>query len=212
MSTNIVDFTVEIYYNEFIKACFIQNKRIVRMKRGFIMALIRCNECSAEISDKAKFCPKCGAPVIPHKWRCPKCGNMISEEPCYYCNKELTVVKSNIDANAENDLQTVKQNNKNNNGIKGIVSLFIALALILAPFYSDWFGSSYYVAKLPSYSAGSVKVDGYLHKSKSCCQKVANAFGAEVVRVNSNKSAGTNSYGQTIKYKDCFNYCPLCCD
>ena len=50
------------------------------------MALIKCYECSAEISDKARSCPKCGAPVIVHKWRCSKCGNMISEEPCPYCN------------------------------------------------------------------------------------------------------------------------------
>lgn len=34
------------------------------------MALIKCSECSAEISDKASCCPKCGAPVVVHKWRC----------------------------------------------------------------------------------------------------------------------------------------------
>ena len=50
------------------------------------MALIKCYECGAEISNKASCCPKCGAPVIVHSWRCSKCGNMISEEPCPYCN------------------------------------------------------------------------------------------------------------------------------
>ncbi len=50
------------------------------------MALIKCSECSAEISDKASCCPKCGAPVIVHKWRCSTCGNMISEDPCPYCS------------------------------------------------------------------------------------------------------------------------------
>ena len=29
------------------------------------MALIKCHECGAEISDAAKACPKCGAPVQP---------------------------------------------------------------------------------------------------------------------------------------------------
>ena len=27
------------------------------------MALIKCSECGAEISDKATECPKCGCPV-----------------------------------------------------------------------------------------------------------------------------------------------------
>lgn len=27
------------------------------------MAIIKCEECGAEISDKAKVCPKCGAPI-----------------------------------------------------------------------------------------------------------------------------------------------------
>ncbi len=27
------------------------------------MAIIKCKECGAEISDKAKVCPKCGAPI-----------------------------------------------------------------------------------------------------------------------------------------------------
>ena len=178
------------------------------------MALIKCYECSAEISDKANCCPKCGAPVIVHKWRCSKCGNMISEEPCPYCGNFQTAANTNMNAATENNLQPIAQSKKTNNGLKGIVGVLITIALILAPFYNDWFGnfSSYYVAKLPSYNAASVKVDGYIHKSKSCCQKVADTFDAEVIRVKPNQSAGTNSYGQTVKYKDCFYYCPLCCD
>ena len=31
------------------------------------MALIKCSECSAEISDKASCCPKCGSPVAVQK-------------------------------------------------------------------------------------------------------------------------------------------------
>ena len=38
------------------------------------MALIECNECKKEISDKAESCPHCGAPIkiaktqLPKKW------------------------------------------------------------------------------------------------------------------------------------------------
>ena len=35
------------------------NKRSV-----YCMALIKCNECQKEISDKATTCPNCGAPVV----------------------------------------------------------------------------------------------------------------------------------------------------
>ena len=45
------------------------------------MALINCEECSTEISDKAKACPRCGCPqeVIQ---------NSINN-PCFKCNHEL---------------------------------------------------------------------------------------------------------------------------
>jgi hypothetical protein len=32
------------------------------------MAMTKCRECSAEISDSAKACPKCGAKVPRTKW------------------------------------------------------------------------------------------------------------------------------------------------
>lgn len=28
------------------------------------MALIKCGECSHDVSDKAASCPKCGAPIL----------------------------------------------------------------------------------------------------------------------------------------------------
>lgn len=58
------------------------------------MALIKCPECSSEISDKSSSCPKCGAPVVVHEWRCLKCGNMISEKPCSYCNGKSSTASS----------------------------------------------------------------------------------------------------------------------
>ena len=31
------------------------------------MALIKCNECNNEVSDKATSCPKCGAPIASNE-------------------------------------------------------------------------------------------------------------------------------------------------
>lgn len=40
------------------------------------MALIKCHECGAEISDAASQCPKCGAPNVK-PIVCPDCGKQI---------------------------------------------------------------------------------------------------------------------------------------
>ena len=100
--------------------------------------------------------------------------------------------------------------------IGGLIALFIIYEAFIGIFglggiFGGLFEPSYYVAKLPSYSAAAVKVDGYMHKDRSCCKKVADYFGAEVIRVKPSEKAGTNSYGQTVQYEDCFYYCPLCC-
>ena len=48
------------------------------------MALIKCYECSREISDKAPTCPNCGAPAKqrpqeqPHVGDCRTCGNEVA--------------------------------------------------------------------------------------------------------------------------------------
>lgn len=90
------------------------------------------------------------------------------------------------------------------------VLVVIAIAVIVIGLYLSNKGHKYYIAKLPQYSAGSVKVDGYMHKSKSCCQAVADKFGAEVIEVSPRDIAGTNSYGQSITYDKAFLHCPLC--
>lgn len=48
------------------------------------MALIKCTECGAMISDKAKGCPQCGAPM-PIK--CAECGKLLSPNAvmCPHC-------------------------------------------------------------------------------------------------------------------------------
>ena len=103
--------------------------KILNYRRMLDMALIKCYECSAEISDKASCCPKCGASVVVHRWRCSKCGNMISEEPCFYCSNEQTVVKNNMDTTTENKSQPIEQNKKSNNGLKKFVGVLISIVL-----------------------------------------------------------------------------------
>ena len=158
----------------------------------YVTAMSTCANCGAQYKSGSKFCAKCGAP------------NGESKSP------NNTSENTNVDVAKDNNPQPVVQHQKNNGGLMKLISVIITIILILAPFHNTLFETSYYVAKLPSISAASVKVDGYMHKSKSCCQKVANKFGAEVIRVKPNKSAGTNSYSQTVRYKDCFSYCPLC--
>ena len=60
------------------------------------MALIKCNECGKEISDKATTCIHCGC-TIEKKYICPECGEKISSKSkvcqnCGYFNplKKLT--------------------------------------------------------------------------------------------------------------------------
>ena len=100
------------------------------------MALIKCTECSAEISDKANCCPKCGAPVVVHKWRCFKCGNMISEEPCPYCSDAQTAVNTNTVA-YEGSVSTTPAfvaKNKRNLGVLITILVIAAVAIIIAIF------------------------------------------------------------------------------
>lgn len=97
------------------------------------MALIKCSECSAEISDKASCCPKCGAPVVVHKWRCSKCGNMISEEPCPFCSNAQTAVNTNTVA-YESSVGTTPAfvaKNKRNLGVLITVLVIAAIAIIV---------------------------------------------------------------------------------
>ena len=82
------------------------------------MALIKCEECEKEISDKARFCPKCGA---ENKFTfCPDCNNKVSRNA-------LSCPNCGCIINIKNDNATIKQSN--NFGIvgltTGIISLFI---------------------------------------------------------------------------------------
>lgn len=61
------------------------------------MALIKCDECKKEISDKATICPHCGCP-IEEKAFCNECGKEINlnDEICKNCGCPISSVKSNI--------------------------------------------------------------------------------------------------------------------
>lgn len=97
------------------------------------MALIRCPECSAEISDRAKCCPKCGAPVAVHKWRCAKCGNTISETPCPYCGGEGNLPKYyHISSNANSSgAKSVSAKQRKRNAGYTLLAVAITLAAVL---------------------------------------------------------------------------------
>lgn len=67
------------------------------------MALIKCGECSSEVSDKAKTCPNCGAPVIA-LIRCTECSNEISNnaKTCPKCGAPVVkYATSNVVFQAE---------------------------------------------------------------------------------------------------------------
>lgn len=54
------------------------------------MALINCDECGNQVSDKASVCPKCGAPII-QRIICPECKSRVSAKSivCSECGAPL---------------------------------------------------------------------------------------------------------------------------
>lgn len=60
------------------------------------MALINCEECNAEISDKAKACPKCGNPMEKQEAKvnpCPQCDFELEKGAiaCLNCQNKLVI-------------------------------------------------------------------------------------------------------------------------
>ena len=58
------------------------------------MALIKCKECGAMISDKAGHCPHCGAPVEIQATVCKECGEPHPKGAvtCPHCGAPLKMV------------------------------------------------------------------------------------------------------------------------
>jgi len=93
------------------------------------MALIKCNECSQEISDKASNCPNCGAPNIADRFE--------------IIDKEQIQEKIDSEQNDREESQnkTVKKagffrryftyNNENISGATYFTRLFLALPLLI---------------------------------------------------------------------------------
>ena len=50
------------------------------------MALVKCEECKKDISDKAASCPHCGCPVVK-KVECSECGHLLdpNDKICHEC-------------------------------------------------------------------------------------------------------------------------------
>ena len=89
------------------------------------MALIKCKECGAEMSDKAKACPKCKAPNEELKIECPECGEKVKADSkvCPECGYNL--LKEKIKGkNIINHLDKKKKI------IIGIVAIILVVAII----------------------------------------------------------------------------------
>ena len=87
------------------------------------MALIKCNECGKEISDKAKVCVNCGCP-IEKEIKCDECGNILNSKDkiCKKCGCPIS-----------DDFKCEKKINKNNLicfVIGGTIILIILLFII----------------------------------------------------------------------------------
>ncbi len=56
------------------------------------MALISCEECGRQISDRAVSCPGCGCPVDRAGERCPECGAAVNVRStgCLQCGYPLS--------------------------------------------------------------------------------------------------------------------------
>lgn len=97
------------------------------------MALIKCYECSAEISDKASRCPNCGAPVTAQKTEMSKIRQYNQRETVDNCsnsekdaNTSMAENKISLDSLNQNQKhQAVKKDNK-------AKIVWVVLALLVA--------------------------------------------------------------------------------
>ncbi len=93
------------------------------------MALIKCEECKKEISDKAQQCIHCGNPVETSK-ECFECGNELSSNSfiCDYCG---------YDNRTNNDpiLKTTVNSKNNNFALTGMILGFSSIIAWIIPFF-----------------------------------------------------------------------------
>lgn len=127
------------------------------------MALIKCNECGHEVSDKASVCPNCGCP-IEKKLTCEECGNQLSanDTTCPNCgcpipNKNGELEKNGLSsppspppvnfAMAPSPQTAQKDSSKSSNaiyyiiGIVGYIVLSVIGCALIRPTYSPHIGT-----------------------------------------------------------------------
>lgn len=123
------------------------------------MALINCQECGKEISDKATSCPNCGCPVLKNN-NCILCGSLTSNEDnvCDKCKKDYEITTGKISEESMIDNDAIENTKANTalitsivlppvgfvlgiiysitlkNKTKPILSIFISIAIILFAF------------------------------------------------------------------------------
>ena len=88
------------------------------------MAMIKCPECGAEISDKASSCPHCGISFGKRKF-CKYCGELIDEDcvVCPKCGKQVEDLKGKSD-----DRNIIINNNNNNSSSSSASAAAAAVA------------------------------------------------------------------------------------
>ncbi len=88
------------------------------------MAMIKCPECGAEISNKASSCPHCGISFGKRKF-CKHCGELIDEDcvVCPKCGKQVEELKGKSD-----DRNIIINNNNNNSSSSSASAAAAAVA------------------------------------------------------------------------------------
>lgn len=176
------------------------------------MALIKCSECGAEVSDKAVHCPKCGAPITVG-------GN------------ENLIINQVAPTQPESEPEFVQKRKKSSKRMWQLLAAFWIVFGVLCVVLSAIdgverdSGPRYYIAQIPS-EIGNASfewtgvIDGYIHKDKECCQSVVSYWNslessgvdltAEVVKISPDSTAYRNRMGQSVSYEVALSYCPLC--
>lgn len=95
------------------------------------MALIKCNECLGQISDKAQVCPHCGNPMIQQELNKEKIEqiNYQNQEELNNENQQETTEENQLEINDKNNNDI--QDNENNHKKITIIMLLIIVAFLI---------------------------------------------------------------------------------
>ena len=92
------------------------------------MAMIKCEECGKDISDKAVACIHCGAVLDKPKRICLECGKDITEDKCMNCGY-VNNSESNIGQNQNNNVNQPNYNKVPIFGSLGGIGIVIIVAI-----------------------------------------------------------------------------------